>query len=120
MADVMFDRQDQLDKISGALVQNETLHAVLDMKGGSTGFLGITNKRVIVYDQAFIGKRKAVVSIPYSRISAIAAEDEGGMLRGFFGSSTITLTYSGGQYTFEFRGADKAHIAHNMILHYLL
>ena len=92
------------------------------MKGGGTGFIGITNKRVIVYDKTFLRKMKAIVSIPYSRINAIAAEDESGLFtgRGFFGSSKIVLHTSSGEYEFEFRGADKAHLAHTMILSHMV
>jgi len=92
------------------------------MKGGGTGFLGVTSKRIIVYDKAFMRKMKAVVSIPYSRIYTIAAQDESGVLtgRGFFSSSTIALKAGSEEYEFDFRGADKAHYAHNMILTMML
>jgi hypothetical protein len=65
---------------------------------------------------------KALVSIPYSRIHTIAAEDESGLLtgRGFFSSSKLVVTTSHGDFEFEFRGADKAHLAHNLILGHIL
>ena len=78
MAEVVFDKRDQLDKIQAALLPDETVEAVFDMKGGGTGFVGITSKRVIVYDKAFLRRMKAIVSIPYSRITSLAAEDESG------------------------------------------
>lgn len=122
MPDIIFDKQDQLDKINSALLPNETVHAVFDLKGTGTGFIGITDKRIIVYDKAFLRKMKAVVSIPYLRVLAIAAEDESGLLtgRGFFSSSKIHITTSHGEYEFEFRGADKAHVAHNLILGHMV
>ena len=122
MAEVIFDKQDQLQKIEAGLLPDETIEAVFDMKGGGTGFIGITSKRVIVYDKAFLRKMKAVVSIPYSRITSIAAEDESGLFsgRGFFASSKVVLTTSHGDFEFEFRGADKAHLAHNLILSHML
>ena len=85
-------------------------------------FWEITNKRVIVYDKVFLRKMKALVSIPFSRITTIAAEDESGLLtgRGFFASSKVVLTTSHGDFEFEFRGADKAHMAHAMILSHML
>ena len=82
MADVMFDRREQFEKIREALLPGEVVEAVFDMKGGGTGFLGITNKRIVVYDKAFMRKMKAVVSIPYSRISSVATEDESGLFTG--------------------------------------
>lgn len=122
MPDIVFDRQDQLDKITAALIPGEQIDAVLDMKGGGTGFIGITSHRIIVYDKAFLRRMKAVVSIPYSRILALGAEDESGLLtgRGFFASSKILISTSHGEYEFEFRGADKAHIAHNLILGHMV
>ncbi len=122
MAEVVFDKRDQLDKIQAAHLPDETVEAVFDMKGGGTGFVGITSKRVIVYDKAFLRRMKAIVSIPYSRITSLAAEDESGLLsgRGFFASSRVLLTTSQGEYEFEFRGADKAHLAHNLILSHMV
>ncbi len=122
MAEVVFDKRDQLDKIQAAVLPDETVEAVFDMKGGGTGFIGITSKRVIVYDKAFLRRMKAIVSIPYSRITSLAAEDESGLLsgRGFFASSRVLLTTSRGEYEFEFRGADKAHLAHNLILSHMV
>lgn len=121
-AEVLFDKKEQLQKIEAALLPGERVEAVFDMKGGGTGFVGITSKRIIVYDKAFMRKMKAVVSIPYSRIHTIAAEDESGLLagRGFFSSSKLVITTSHGEFEFEFRGADKAHIAHNLILQHIL
>ena len=122
MTEAMYDKKEQLQKIAAGILPGETIEAVFDMKGGGTGFIGITNKRVIVYDQAFMRKNKAIVSLPYSRITSIAAEDESGLFtgRGFFGSSKVTITFSGGSYDFEFRGADKAHTAHNLILSHMV
>ena len=122
MGEVVFDKQEQLDKITAGLLPGEEVEAVYDMKGGGTGFIGITSRRVIVYDKAFLRKMKAVVSIPYSRITTIAAEDESGLFtgRGFFGSSKLVLTTSHGEFEFEFRSSDKAHLAHDLILGHML
>jgi hypothetical protein len=119
---VIFDRLDQLEKIRAGLMPGEEIEAVFDLKGGGSGFMGITSKRVIFQDNAWVTKIKAVVSMPYSRITSIAAEDSGGLLtgRGFFSSSTIVVTTSAGARTFQFRGADKAHMAHDMILKHII
>jgi hypothetical protein len=120
--EAIFDRQDQLEKIRAGLLPGEEIEAVLDVKGGGTGFVGITSKRVIFQDNAWVVKSMAVVSIPYSRIHTVAAEDSASLLtgRGFFSSSRIIITTSGGSRVFQFRGADKAHIAHNLILRHIL
>jgi hypothetical protein len=122
MPDIIFDKQDQLDKINSALLPAETVEAVFDLKGTGTGFIGITDKRIIVYDKSFLRKMKAIVSIPYLRVLAIATEDESGLLtgRGFFSSSKIHIVTSHAEYSFEFRGAEKAHIAHDLILSHMV
>ena len=116
------DKKEQLQKIESGLLQNERVYAVFDMIGGGTGFLGITNKRVIIYDKAFVRKMKAIVSIPYSRIYSVAAEDESGLLtgRGFFSSSKLVIRSASGEHEFEFRGADKAHKAHDLVLSFIV
>ncbi len=122
MASIPYDKKEQLEKIEAALLPGETTEAVFDLKGGGTGFIGITTKRVIVYDKAFARNMRAVVSIPYSRVTSVAAEDESGLLtgRGFFSSSKVVMTTSHKEYEFEFRGADKAHAAHDLILRRIL
>lgn len=118
----IYDKKEQLQKIESGLLQGEKIYAVFDMKGGGTGFIGITDLRVIVYDKAFMRKMKAIVSIPYSRVYSVAAEDESGLFtgRGFFGSSKMVLKSAGDDLEFEFRGSDKAHVAHNLILGFMV
>jgi Bacterial PH domain len=123
MSDVIFDNRDQLERIEASLLPGEEVEAVFDLKGGGTGFLGITTKRVIFQDSKFLRKNaKALVSIPYRSIHTIAAEEDAGMMtgRGFFASSEIKIGTSSGEYEFEFRGADKGHQAHSMILEHML
>ena len=122
-ADMTVDKKDQLEKIESVCLQNETIRAVFDMRGIGTGFLGITDKRIIYYDKAFLKSKKALVSIPYTRIAAVASEDNKGFLikRGFFVSDTIIINPIGMEpKAFEFRGGEKAHLAHNIIMEYLL
>jgi len=117
--EVIFDKQDQLDKIWDWILPGETLYAVYDCKGAGTGFIGVTDRRIIFYDKRFIGKKKAMVTVPYSQMAAISSEDKSGLLtgRGFFSSSTIGIHTTGNAYyEFEFRGADKAHEAYSFIM----
>ena len=117
-----FDKKEQFTKIEESSLPGERIFAVFDMKGGGTGFLGITDKRLIIYDKAFGRKMKAVVSVPLSKVSSVATEDESGLLtgRGFFGSSKLMIQVGSEDYEFEFRGADKAHMAHDLILRLIL
>jgi hypothetical protein len=50
MSDVIFDKRDQLERIEASLLPGEEIEAVFDLKGGGTGFLGITSRRVIFQD----------------------------------------------------------------------
>lgn len=122
MPETIFDQKEQLEQVLPLIIEGEVLDAVLDLKGTGTGFLGITSKRLILYDRAFLRKMKAVVSIPYSRILSIGAQDDDNLLlgRGFFSTSKLAIKTSDNDYEFEFRGADKAHLAHKMILTRLL
>lgn len=120
--EVIFDKQDQLDKIWDWIVPGETLYAVYDCKGAGTGFVGITDRRIIFYDKRFLGRKKAMVTVPHSQIAAISSEDKSNLLtgRGFFSSSTIGIHTTGNAYyEFEFRGADKAHEAYQFIMSHL-
>ena len=121
--DIVFDKKEQLEKIEAMCLPDEVIRAVFDLKGARTGFLGVTDKRIIFYDKSLVTAQKAMISIPYSRMSMVGSEDN----KGFFVRSghfiTGTLTVSGLGFedrTFEFRGGDKAHLAHQIIMEYLL
>jgi len=121
--DIMVDKKDQLERIEGVCLPDETIRAVFDLKGVGTGFIGLTDKRIIFYDKAFMKKKKALVSIPYTRIASVASEDNKGFFirSGFFVSDTLTIQPIGLEpKTFEFRGGEKAHQAHNIIMEHLL
>lgn len=121
--DMIVDKKEQLEKIEGICLPDEIIRAVFDVKGAGTGFLGITDKRIIFYDKAFLKSKKALVSVPFSRIASVASEDNKGFLikKGFFVTDTLTINLLGmEEKTFEFRGGDKAHKAHNIIMEYLL
>jgi hypothetical protein len=106
MAEPSFDNADQLKRIQTYLVQGETLHAVWDCKGAGTAFVGITDQRLIFYDQGVLIKKKAMVSIPFNRVIGVASADNGGLV---FKSTELALLTAAGRFEFEFRGADKAH-----------
>jgi hypothetical protein len=120
--EVVYDKKEQLEKIWDWILPGETLYVVYDCKGVGTGFLAITDRRLIFYDKQFMRKKKAMVSVPYGQIAAVSSEDEGGLLtgRGFFSSSKIGIHTTGNAYyDFEFRGADKAHNAYCLIVPHL-
>jgi hypothetical protein len=113
---VIFDNESQYKRIAAYILPGETLYAVYDCKGGGTGFVGITDRRIIFYDQGILFKKKAMISIPYNQVIGVAAADEGII----FQSSQITLITGAGSFSFEFRGVDKAQWAYRFILNQML
>ncbi len=99
------------------ILPTEKLHAVFDCKGAGTGFVAVTNKRLIFYDKAFLRKKKALTSIPFHMITAVSSVDEGGMLRT---TSELVVKAGSEDFEFEFRGGDKAQKAYALIMTELL
>lgn len=120
-SEVVFDKREQLEKIREVLLQGERVEAVFDLKGAQTGFVGLTDRRLIIYDKAFLGGRRAMVSIPYKHIVALGSEDEGGLLTPsqLVGSKLVVQT-AARNIEMEFRGREKAHWAYQVILHRML
>ncbi len=111
-----YDNEGQYKRIAAYVIAGETLHAVFDCKGAGTGFVGITDQRLIFYDQGLFLKKKSMISIPYHQVVGVASADEGII----FQTSEITVMTAAGRFTFEFRGADKAHWAYAFIMNQIL
>lgn len=120
MPTVEFDKRDQLERIESLLVAGEVLYAVYDMKGGGTGYMGITDRRLIFMDQSFIRKTKAIVTLPFSKITAIGVEDSGRTVNPFASTSELSVVAGSREWEFEFRSNDKAHRAYALIMSNLL
>jgi len=69
-----------------------------------------------VRDKSFVGKKIALVSIPYSKITSVAVVSNKSWARSFFSSSSIAVIAGPHVHEVEFRGQDKAHHVHNVIL----
>lgn len=63
MSDVVYDNKGQLEQIQSGLIEGEQVIAVYDAIGAGTGFIGLTDRRIIVQDKSFVGKRFAITSI---------------------------------------------------------
>ena len=72
MANVAYDRKEQFQQIQSGLLEGEQIIAVYDAVGTGTGFIGLTDRRVIIQDRSFVGKRYAITSIPYSKITSVS------------------------------------------------
>lgn len=112
----IYDHKEQWNRVAAYVIPGETLYAVYDCKGGGTGFVGITDQRVIFYDQTFLRELKSMISIPYNRIIGIASQDEGTILK----TSTLTFITAAGNFTFEFWGAKKAHWVYRFVMDQIL
>jgi hypothetical protein len=115
MSQPVFDKQDQFDKIAQGLLQGEQIIAVYDAIGAGTGFIGLTNRRIIIQDNSFVGKKVALTSIPFSKIQSVSYVSDKNFLK-FASTSTIAVHAGGTLHEVSFRGDEKAAHAHNVIL----
>ncbi|MDV7243548.1 MULTISPECIES: PH domain-containing protein [Rhodococcus] len=116
MTEPIFDKSEQLKQVEQGILPGEQIIAVYDCIGAGTGFLGMTNLRVVIQDRSFVGKRTAITSIPYKYIRSISFLSNKSWAGQFFSSSSIALAVAGTTYEADFRGVDKAHHVHTVIL----
>lgn len=114
-----YDRKEQLRQIESGLLPGEEVIAVYDAIGTGTGFIGVTNRRVIVQDKSFVGKKVAITSIPYAKITSVSVVSNKSWGGSFFSTGSIAIHVGAHTYEVEFRGSDKAHHVHNVVLHYI-
>ena len=112
----VFDKQDQFDKIATNPFTGESVIAVYDAIGAGSGFLGLTNIRVIIQDNSFIGGKMALISVPYKNVASVGFVSDKSMMGKFFSSSSISFFAGAREYRVDFRGEQKALHAHNVIL----
>lgn len=117
---IPYDREDQLQKIQSLILNNETIYAVYDAIGVGTGFIGITNKRIILQDNSFVGGKSAITSIPHSRVSSVSISSNKSALGKFVSKSEIYIHVGQQIISVEFRGDDKARHAHDLICSQIL
>ncbi len=114
----VFDKREQLQQIQSGLLEGESVIAVYDAVGMGTGFIGLTDRRVIIQDKSFVGKRFAITSIPYSKVTSVSVVSNKSWAGNFFSTGTIAIHVGTHTYEVEFRGSQKTHHVHNVILHY--
>lgn len=113
-----YDNKSQMERIRALCLPDEVLLAVFDEKGRGTGFVGITSARLIFMDVSPVRKHRLMVSLPYPQVTALAAEDTGGIA--FAGSSKLTVFAGSREWDFEFHDNKKAHRAYQLIAHHLI
>ncbi|GAA1521238.1 hypothetical protein GCM10009827_041360 [Dactylosporangium maewongense] len=115
---VKYDRREQFEQIQSGLLPGETIIAVYDAVGIGTGFIGLTDRRVILQDRSFVGKRLALTSIPYQKVTAVSIVSNKSWAGNFFSSGNIAVHVGAHTYEIEVRGVEKTQHIHNVILHY--
>ena len=118
MSDIPHDIGDQLKTIQAGLLEGEQVIAVYDAKDTGTGFIGLTDMRVILQDESYVGGRVALTSIPYNGIHAVSLVANKSFLGGYVEASTVSVVISGHTYEVELRGHDKAQHVHDVVLYY--
>ena len=118
MSDAVYDKKEQYQQIQSGLMQGETIIAVYDAVGIGTGFIGLTDRRVILQDKSFAGKRVAITSIPYARISSVSVVSNKSWAGNFFSSGAIAIQVGTHSHEVDLRGVDKTQHVHNVIVHY--
>ena len=116
----VFDKQDQFDKIASGLLPGEQILCVYDAIGVGTGFIGVTNLRVILQDNSFVGKKVALTSLPYSRIGSVSFLSNKSMLGKFASTGSIAVSVGSVVHEVDFRGDEKARHCHDAILWHML
>lgn len=117
--DIPHDKAEQLAKVQSGLMEGEQLLAVYDCIGTGTGFLAMTDRRVILQDHSFVGKKVGLTSVPYTSVDSVSLVSNKSMMGSFFDSGNVALWVKGRTYLAEFRGTEKAAHVHNVVLHYL-
>ncbi|GIG02236.1 PH domain-containing protein [Catellatospora citrea] len=114
---IVYDRKEQLQQIQSGLLPGEQVIAVYDAIGAGTGFIGLTDRRVIIQDKSFVGKKTAITSIPYPKITSVSVVSNKSWAGQFFSTGAIAINVGTHVYEMEFRGDEKSHHVHDLILH---
>jgi hypothetical protein len=117
---VIFDKQEQVQKVEAILLEGEALIAVYDCIGAGTGFVGVTDKRIILQDNSFVGKKVALTSLPYSKVTSVSFVSDKSMFGKFASSSSVAITVGSHSHEADFRGEEKAKHVHDLVLWRLL
>lgn len=116
----VYDKKGQLEQIQEVLLDGEQLIAVYDAIGVGTGFIGLTDKRVVFMDKSFVGKEEALTSVPYGKISAVSLVSNRSIAGQFFSSGKIAVHIGTHIQEIEFRGDKKTKHVHDVIMHYTM
>jgi len=99
-----------LHAVAGLLYQGEFL---IQTVGTALDFVALTNERIIFVDRTVFGKKKAIISIPYSKIDAITWE------KGSFwsGMSRLEIVTRAKTYELSFRKETNVQGFYQLLAH---
>ena len=106
MSEAIYDIEEQWQAVEAGLLEGEQLVAVYDAKDAGTGFIGLTDLRVVLQDESYGG------------VHAVSLVANKSFLGGYVEAATVSIGISGHTYEVELRGHDKARHVHDVILHY--
>jgi hypothetical protein len=122
-SEIPHDRADQLAQVQSGLLQGETIYCVYDDKGIGSGFIALTDLRVIILNRSFVSafpghkNLSAITSLPYAQIASVATLAAKSFMGSFFSESHVYLVTTGNvHYAVELRGTDRAKYVHDTIL----
>lgn len=116
----IYDKPEQLERIKEGLLPGEDVIAVYDCTGAGTGFVGLTDRRVVFQDNSFVGKKVALTSVPYNRVQAVSFVSNKSVLGKWSSSSEVAILVGGATHECEFRGHEKARLMHDTILRHIV
>lgn len=117
---VPVDKREQYEQIKSGLMPGEHILAVYDAIGAGTGFIGLTSRRVVIQDKSFVGKKVAITSIPYERITSVSVVSNKSWAGSFFSTGSIAIHVGTQTYEVDFRGHEKSRHVHEVILHHIM
>jgi len=116
MSDPVYDKKEQYQQIQSGLMQGESIIAVYDAVGTGTGFIGLTSHRVVIQDKSFVGKKVAITSVPYAKITSVSVVSNKSWAGNFFSTGSIAIHVGSQTYEIEFRGEQKSRHVHDVVL----
>ena len=74
---------------------------------------------IVEFYGSAVGKKYAITSIPYSKITSVSVVSNKSWGGSFFSTGAIAIHVGTHTYEVEFRGDQKSHHVHNVILHFI-
>lgn len=118
MTEPYFDMKSQHDRLTLGLIPGETLWMTLDCKGSGTGFVGITDRRLMFQDSTWRKSKNVIVSVPHDRVHAVGLSAD----YSFFGKGTGIISIQAGEddWAFQFKNIAKTDLAYKLIMSFVL